>query len=95
MPEKQMRELRDGRPFPVEVTAYDAGRVDVNGNYRFGIDKDRTIALIRELADRIESGQLLLQGVESRHKLAVDDFTVSSWVIDVAQRNPHVPEKAQ
>jgi len=91
-----MRELRDGHEFPVEVTAYDAGRVEIgSGKYRFGVDKAATVALIRELANRIESGQLLLQSVESRHKLLVDDFTISSWVIDVAQKNATPAEKTE
>ena len=80
------RELRGDHPFPHDVTAYDAGNQVGDSGYRFGINKERTVAIIRELADRLESGEMLLQSLESRHKLMNDDYTMTEWIIDVAQK---------
>lgn len=86
--EQDVRELRaPGFVFPADCTAYDASQtLEPNGQYKFGASKERSVALIRELADRIESGKYLLQGVESNHKVVLADYTISSFTFSFAEK---------
>jgi hypothetical protein len=87
MEKSEVRELRGPQiKFPVDVTAYDAAPDFQSSPYKFGASKERTVALIREVADRIEAGAYLLQGIESNHKVALDDYTMSSFTISFAQK---------
>lgn len=75
-------------PFPVAITAYDAARVGVGNKckWRFGLDIARAIKRLRELADKLESKEHLLQGFSVESVADVQDFTMTTVKITFAEK---------
>ncbi len=64
------------------------------GAYPFALDRDKTVALIRSLADRIESGETLVQSVRILGLASQDDFLCESLRIVTTQRTSPPPAGA-
>ena len=54
-----------------------------NSRYKFSLDKEAAIACIRKLADLLESGECLIQTVETSQKADIDDYLMSKTVIEI------------
>jgi hypothetical protein len=80
--------------FPADITAYDFSKGISNPaarTFKFGLNTKLAIATLRELADRLESGAYLLQGVESRQTAGMEDFAMSSLTVKYAERKELPP----
>ena len=58
------------------------------GKYAFGLDEARTAAMLRRLADDIEAGAVVLQGVSSSSHATQEQFTIRELVIEVLEESP-------
>lgn len=54
--------------------------------FLFGVDHKRTTAALRELADRIEARQILLQEVTEVSRSVQDDFSMTWVTLQFSQR---------
>lgn len=61
------------------------------GEFRFGLDGQKTAAALRELADAFERGRLIPQEVTASEDAKVDEFTLATVAITVADRNRDAP----
>jgi hypothetical protein len=54
----------------------------------FGVDKVRTIEALREMADKIERGEVILLGIDILQSADAKDFAQSKMLLAYAERNP-------
>jgi hypothetical protein len=83
------RELFGESEFPVDVAAVDfANEVGGLGSntYRFGLSRGRAIQRLRDLADKLERGDYLLQGVTFSQEAKLDDYTMSTLLFRYAEK---------
>jgi len=57
--------------------------------FAFGLDRRRAVAELRELADGIEAGAVILQKMSTAVEVSDDDFGMRSVSITFAKRNPN------
>jgi hypothetical protein len=58
------------------------------GKYAFGLDETQTAAMLRRLADEIESGNVALHSVSTSSHACHEEFTVRELVIEVLEESP-------
>jgi hypothetical protein len=71
--------------FPIEVNAYSAGN-DINKVYKFGLNTANTIALLREIADKLERKDFILQGISTTQQAEISDFVFSEFAVRYAEK---------
>jgi hypothetical protein len=60
-----------------------------NGDeYAFGVDVVKTAAVLRELADKIETREMLMQSVRVSGMANHEDFTLTSVRLVIAEKHP-------
>ncbi len=61
--------------------------VEPNGEFRFAIgDKSEVAKTLREIADRVECGQILIQKVQGGQVASHDDYYLQALFIEFAER---------
>lgn len=77
------------KEFPVDVAAVDFA--NPTPQYRFGLNRERAIQRLRDFADKLESNDYLLQGVEFSQKASLADYTLSTLAITYAEKKTVKP----
>lgn len=68
------------------ITAYDFGRPN-SGGYTFGLDRISMANHLRTLADRIESGDVIMQRIQTTEEAQRADYTVTALILVYHDRN--------
>ena len=65
------------------------------GRYAFGLDEMKTVAMLRRLADDLESGKVLVHRVTTSCHATHDEFTVRELVVELLEEAPVVSRGPQ
>ena len=58
------------------------------GKYAFDLDQPRTAAALRELADDIENGAVMLHSVTTSIHASHEEFTIREIVLELLEESP-------
>jgi hypothetical protein len=61
----------------------------VGCGFRFGVGKDECVTALREMADAIERGDILVQKVQTGAITVVDDYTMQGIFIEFVEREKY------
>lgn len=64
-----------------------AGRA---GKYAFGLDQNKTVELLRTLADDVEAGRVMLHALSTSTHATQDEFTIRELVIEILEEIPEI-----
>ncbi len=71
----------DKRPFAAVDCAGSAGK------YAFGVDLKKAVQLLRNLADDVEEGRVLLHSISTSSHATQDEFAVRELVIEILEES--------
>jgi hypothetical protein len=74
-----------------QISAYDFGSVTGKhgDEYRFGLMKESAASALRELAEQIDAGLVILQEACIETTAKNDDFVLSKLTIGYVHKGPH------
>ena len=61
---------------------------DAAGRHAFGLNDAKAVAALRQLADEIEAGRVVLQSVTTSSHATHDEFAVREIIIEVLEEFP-------
>lgn len=70
----------------IDIGKFSKPHISGKGVIRFGITKEETAAQLREFADRVEKGEILIQKVQTGQVAGLDDYLMQALFIEFAEQ---------
>jgi hypothetical protein len=89
-PSTIQEEYAAAHPRSTNISAFDFTR---DGRFRFGLDTAKTIQALRDLADKIESHDVLPQRVQLIEEARCDDYLMKALIFGFVEKCPPTAEE--